>query len=64
LQEEQAGTGQFSLPCGTPANDPNCDGNTTGPFAPKGFSLGSLGTVPTWLWIAGGGILAFSLVKR
>jgi hypothetical protein len=53
-------TGGAGLPCGTAeSGDPNCTGG-----APlSAFGLGGIfGSVPTWVWLAGGGTLAALLL--
>lgn len=58
LDEERTGTGRGSLPCGSPDGaDPNCTGDTG--RTPGGI----LASLPTWAWVAGGGILATLLLR-
>lgn len=48
------------LPCGTTASgDPTCAGG-----AGSGFNLPNLSGIPFWVWLAGGGVLAFSLLRK
>lgn len=61
LQVEQSGS---DLPCGTPeSGDPYCNGGL-----PQGGGgilnslLPSIGSVPTWVWVAGAGTVAALLL--
>jgi hypothetical protein len=39
----------------------NCDGTTCGANIPAGFSLSS---IPVWLWVAGAGLAAFTVLRK
>lgn len=51
IEQEQTGTGAGWLPCGG-ANDPTCSGGA------------AASSVPLWVWLAGGGALAFALLRK
>lgn len=40
----------------------NCDGTDCGTTIPNPLSL--FPSIPTWAWIVGGGVLAFSLLRK
>lgn len=61
-------TGQMTYQQTLAANDQyvasglNCDGTDCGTTIPTGLNL--FPSIPTWAWIAGGAVLAFSLLRK